>query len=283
MNRAPALGLVLLAATFAAAASCSGDDDDDPGGTGGTGGAHAHGGSSSSSTASNTGGTAGAGGSTTSPSTTSTTATTTGSGGSGNTGGGGGAPAPCPPDMAFADTFCMDRYEAPNQAGVDPLVMQSALDAEAWCEGVGKRLCTEDEWVKACEGPSGYKYPYGDTHVASRCNDDETWKVVNEGALNTWPSAAAQAEVDKLWQGEPSGSNAECVSGYGVFDLTGNIEEWVVRTQPHTNNYPHVLKGCYWAGCYGGAKPTCASTNPAHASAFRYYETGFRCCRDLGP
>jgi hypothetical protein len=214
-----------------------------------------------------------------------------GSGGQGGSGAQGGAsasssstgnplPQPCPPDMALVGTTCMDFYEAPNQKGAEPIVMQSALDGETWCEGVGKRLCTEDEWDIACAGPQNYIYPYGNSHIPSHCNDDKMWKVVNEGALNTWPSAAAQAEVDKLYQGAPSGSYDECVSGYGVFDLTGNIEEWVVRTKPHQNNYPHVLKGCYWAGCYGGTKPKCSSTNPAHASAFRYYETGFRCCKD---
>jgi hypothetical protein len=205
--------------------------------------------------------------------------------GGGGMGGSGGVDAggPCPSDMATVEAFCIDRYEAPNVAGADPLVMESAVTAEAWCAAHGKRLCTEDEWDTACAGPQNFIYPYGDTHVDSRCNDDKLWRVVDETALNTWPSATAQAEVQKLWQGAPSGSYPECVSGYGVFDLTGNIEEWVVRTQPHVNSYPHVLKGCYWAGCYGGAKPRCGSTNPAHADGFRYYETGFRCCQDAAP
>lgn len=189
-------------------------------------------------------------------------------------------PSPCPPDMAVVGAYCIDRYEAPNIAGEKPLVMESATSAEAWCAGVGKRLCTEDEWDIACEGPNGYVYPYGDTYEASRCNDDKTWKAPNESILATWPSAAAQAEVDKLYQGSPSGDYPGCVSGYGVYDMTGNIEEWVVRTKPHVNSYPHVLKGCYWSGCYGGSKPKCSSTNPAHADGFRYYETGFRCCKD---
>jgi hypothetical protein len=203
-------------------------------------------------------------------------------GGTGGMSGGGGVDAggPCPPDMATVPGFCMDRYEAPNQAGADPLVMESAVTAAQWCSDRGKRLCTEDEWDTACAGPQNFTYPYGDTHVDSQCNDDKTWRVVDEAALNTWPSATAQAEVQKLWQGAPSGSHPECVSGYGVFDLTGNIEEWVVRSQEHANDYPHVLKGCYWAGCYGGAKPRCGSTNPAHADGFLYYETGFRCCQD---
>jgi formylglycine-generating enzyme required for sulfatase activity len=89
--------------------------------------------------------------------------------------------------------------------------------------------------------------------------------------------------VDRVYQGTPSGSLEECDGGFGVFDLLGNVEEWVVRTEPHANNYPHVMKGCYWAGCYGGKKPTCGSTNPNHDSGFRYYETGFRCCMDAAP
>ena len=211
-----------------------------------------------------------------------------GASGGGGAGGIGGSSAsassggsPCPPDMALAAGFCVDRWEAPNLPGEKPLVMQSAVLAEQWCAKAGKRLCTEDEWDTACEGPAQTAYPYGDTHVAGRCNDDKTWRVVDEGALATWPSPAAQSEVDELWQGSPSGADAECVSGYGVFDMTGNVEEWVVRTKPHANSYPHVLKGCYWAGCFGGSKPTCQSTNPAHADGFMFYETGFRCCGDL--
>jgi formylglycine-generating enzyme required for sulfatase activity len=188
---------------------------------------------------------------------------------------------PCPPDMALAAGFCIDRFEAPNVAGARPLVMQSAISAAAWCEEHGKRLCTEDEWNAACQGLEGTVYPYGDTHEAARCNDGKTWIAPDEATLATWPSAAAQAEVDALYQAEPSGSLPGCVSSHGVYDLTGNVEEWVVRTRYHVNEYPHVLKGCYWSGCFGGAKPRCESTNPAHGDSFRFYETGFRCCRDL--
>ncbi len=236
------------------------------GGTMGSGGATGMGGTGTGGTGmGGTSGTTTTGSTGTTTTTSSTTTTTTG---------------PCPTDMAVVGAYCIDRYEAPNEPGKDPLVMESANTANAGCAAHGKRLCTEDEWDIACEGPQGYVYPYGDTHEASRCNDDKIWKAPNESTLATWPSAAAQAEVDKLWQGAPSGSYAGCVSGYGVFDMTGNVEEWVVRTKPHVNSYPHVLKGCYWAGCFGGAKPKCSSTNPAHADGFRFYETGFRCCKD---
>lgn len=213
-----------------------------------------------------------------------------GQGGQGGTGSGSALPvlepiqqpqvAPCPADMVLVEAFCMDRFEAPNIEGEKPLVMQSAITAEAWCLERGKRLCTEDEWVMACEGPAHTVYPYGDEHQDGACNDDKTWIAPDEAVLATWPSPEAQAEVDALYQGAPSGSYPGCVSSYGVYDLTGNVEEWVIRTQYHVNEYPHVMKGCYWSGCYGGAKPRCGSTNPAHGSSFLFYETGFRCCRD---
>ncbi len=207
-----------------------------------------------------------------------------GMGGIAGVGGAGGAVGPaCPEDMARVGAFCMDRYEAPNQKGAKPMVMQSATGGDAWCKKIGKRLCTQDEWETACSGPKHYTYPYGNTHLSGACNDEKVWKVVNEQVLATWPSAAAQAEVQKLYQAAPSGSYGECVSADGVYDLTGNVEEWTVRTKPTSTGYPHVLKGCYWAACYGGSKPTCGWTNPAHADGFMFYETGFRCCRDLQP
>jgi len=194
-----------------------------------------------------------------------------------------GDPTACASDSVDIDGVCMDRYEAPNQAGASPLPMQSALSGESWCAMRGKRLCSEAEWVRACEGPSGRPYPYGQSYARGTCNDDKTWISPNWTVLGTFPSDPAVMEVDRLYQGDPSGSRSGCVSEEGVMDLTGNVAEWVRRSFDHANNYPHVMKGCYWAGCYGGSNPSCAFTNPAHPSGFRSYEAGFRCCRDHLP
>lgn len=185
---------------------------------------------------------------------------------------------PCPSGMVAFTGFCMDRFEAPNQAGVPPLAMRTATDGMALCAAQGKRLCSEAEWVTACQGPAGLPYPYGTTYQRSRCNDDKTWKVPNWTVLGTWPSAAAQAEAKRLYQADPSGSRSGCISTDGVQDLTGNVAEWVVRSFPSSHNYDHVLKGCYWSGCYGGSPPSCSFVNPAHPGTFRTYEAGFRCC-----
>ncbi|MBI4950695.1 MAG: SUMF1/EgtB/PvdO family nonheme iron enzyme, partial [Myxococcales bacterium] len=206
-----------------------------------------------------------------------------GGGGYGGGGGGSGAAGPCAADMVLAGSACVDRFEAPNVAGVPPLAMQTAYDGEVWCAARGKRLCTDVEWIRACEGASATPYPYGDTWVAHRCNDDKTWIPPDWGVLASWPSQAAQDEAAALYQGDPSGSREACLSEDGAFDLTGNVAEWVVRTIPNANDYDHVMKGCYWSGCYGGTLPNCSFVNPAHPGGFRSYEAGFRCCRDAGP
>jgi len=187
----------------------------------------------------------------------------------------------CPSSMVRASTYCIDRYEAPNRRGARPLVMQSANDANEWCSEHGKRMCTEDEWISACQGPDHRQYPYGNDHVDERCNDDKVWQKVDEPLLAKWPAPEAKAHAKDLYQGTPSGSKRKCTSEYGARGMTGNVEEWVVRTRQHANAYPYLLIGCYWSCCYGGNKPTCHSTNNAHAPDFRFYETGFRCCKDL--
>ncbi len=52
-------------------------------------------------------------------------------------------------------TFCIDKFEAPNRAGVKPLVGMLNIEAAYWCDMHGKRLCTQAEWQRACRGPSG--------------------------------------------------------------------------------------------------------------------------------
>jgi formylglycine-generating enzyme required for sulfatase activity len=193
------------------------------------------------------------------------------------------ANGPCPGDMVQVFGFCIDRYEAPNVAGEYPLVMESALGAEKWCADHGKRLCGEDEWERACSGPESFAYPYGLIHEDAACADEKTWIEKDESTITQWPEKPAMGEVTRLYQAERSGTRAQCVSGFGAYDMTGNVEEWVVGDKKRHHAYEHVLKGCYWSGCYGGSKPTCTSTNAAHADAFKFYETGFRCCRDAKP
>jgi hypothetical protein len=189
----------------------------------------------------------------------------------------------CAEDMVSLPTFCIDRYEAPNRAGELPYALKTAEDGETWCAERDKRLCTEDEWTRACEGPHGRRYPYGNEYRRSVCNDDRPWLAVHWDLLAKWPSDVAVDEANRLFQADRSGARAGCTSEEGVLDLTGNVAEWVRRSDVASRpGYEHVLKGCYWAGCYHEPHPNCAFRNSAHPGSFRTYEAGFRCCSDRG-
>jgi sulfatase modifying factor 1 len=194
---------------------------------------------------------------------------------------------------------CMDRYEAPNVAGGLPLVMYTFVEAEAWCGARGKRLCFDDEWQEACAGPDQLAYPYGDTRVPGQCNDDKVWRAYDQPLLNGWPTsassptvgsldellaaaravsataAAAADHVASLYQGTGGGDLTGCVGPAGVFDLVGNVEEWTRRRDGGEPQFHGMLKGRYWA-----ESRTCQSGVTVHGDGFRFYEIGFRCCRD---
>jgi formylglycine-generating enzyme required for sulfatase activity len=170
---------------------------------------------------------------------------------------------------------CMDRHEWPNVAGQRPEVMLKFTEAEAACAGVGKRLCSEFEWELACEGPAHLPWPYGWSQAAGRCNSDRAYRAYDPKKLESPDAAVRRREVERLWQGAPSGSFPDCASPFGVMDLVGNVEEWVTTSRPE---WPHrsSLKGGFWAKPWAG----CRGTNDSHAPEFRFYEIGFRCCRD---
>lgn len=211
-----------------------------------------------------------------------------------------GPPVPCPEDMVTLSDACMDRYEAPNVAGALPLVMYNFYQAEAWCQARGKRLCTDVEWTAACAGTANTTYPYGDAHQPGVCNDEEVWLQYSQSQLSAWPGAVSTPAIDSvealfaaassvgataasssehvqwLYQAEPSGENAGCTNASGVYDLVGNVEEWTRRATGGSGDFLGNLKGRYWA-----ESRTCQSNITSHGNAFRFYEIGFRCCRDL--
>ncbi len=84
-----------------------------------------------------------------------------------------------------------------------------------------------------------------------------------------------QKEVERLWQGALSGDYEACRTPQGVHDLTGNLEEWVTSSRPR--KFKGVLMGGFWAKPWTG----CRGTNDAHEpTQFKFYEVGFRCCKD---
>jgi len=166
--------------------------------------------------------------------------------------------------------FCIDRYEYPNKAGTQPVVMKTWHEAVRTCASQGKRLCGDSEWTLACEGRERLPYPYGLTRSKDACNIDKPHPPVNERALAD--PKKRDAEVARLWQGEASGSRPQCASPYGAMDMTGNVDEWVVNEKGKP--FKSGLKGGYW----GPVRDRCRPMTTAHNEEFSYYQVGFRCC-----
>jgi formylglycine-generating enzyme required for sulfatase activity len=135
-----------------------------------------------------------------------------------------------------------------------PVVCIDWCDADAFCRSAGKQLCgaigggpdayddlpkendpTRSQWYLACAGEEKRAYPYGDTYVRGACRDLSI--SFGDGGTRT----------------APVGSTIGCHGPVGtpnaaVFDLSGNVAEWVDACQPGTDSAE--LKSCMARGGY---------------------------------
>jgi hypothetical protein len=167
--------------------------------------------------------------------------------------------------------FCMDRFEYPNRKGEYPVVYVNLPEAQELCRAQSKRLCTEDEWTFACEGEEARPYPYGFERDKDACITDRAWRPYDPSAYGKKETLVR--ELDHLWQGVPSGSQPRCRSPFGIYDMTGNIDEWTRSSIP---GRPSILKGGYW----GPVRTRCRPSTRAHGEAHVFYQQGLRCCSD---
>lgn len=174
--------------------------------------------------------------------------------------------------------YCIDEYEFPNRAGEKPPVMVSFYDAEKACADAGKRVCRESEWVAACEGPEETPFPTGWRREPEKCNFDNKWVSPILDRVYSKDADVQRAELERLDRSVPSGSRPECKSGFGVLDLTGNVDEWVradVEREGRRSRFAG-LKG----GAWGHVRNACRPVTTSHPPDFTYYFIGFRCCAD---
>jgi formylglycine-generating enzyme required for sulfatase activity len=174
--------------------------------------------------------------------------------------------------------FCIDKYEYPNRLGEKPPVMLNFFEASQLCSALHKRLCYEREWVTACEGPLEKPFPYGYARSSALCNFDNRWVDPRLSRVYSKDPEIQRAELERLDRSVASGQKPGCVSDYGVYDLTGNVDEWTLADydRPREHARFSALKG----GAWGHVRNACRPVTTSHAPEFRYYFIGLRCCSD---
>ncbi|OED37504.1 hypothetical protein AB833_23455 [Chromatiales bacterium (ex Bugula neritina AB1)] len=134
-----------------------------------------------------------------------------------------------------------------------PVVLVSYHDANTYAEWLSKqtgqrwRLPSENEWVKAARGNTGYIFPWGNTFDPAKLNSHDS------GPFDTVPVGTRTAP-----------------SPYGLLDAAGQVFEWV-----DTPNAKRAwVKGGSWddSGC-GVCRPAARHSRP---KTLKHILVGFR-------
>lgn len=194
------------------------------------------------------------------------------------------------------------RYEAQSVPGVYPQAYVNRPEAQSACRNAGKRLCTAQEWFRACRGTKRTAYPYGPNLVPEKCNmgkphllsqrfgdDPRQWKYdehFNSPLLDQEPGFLAK-----------TGEYAACVGDYGVYDMVGNVHEWVstpvdprvaadmpIKASLQSRLARLAGNGIFLGGFFSTWKQHgegCGFITIGHQANYHDYSTGFRCCADV--
>jgi formylglycine-generating enzyme required for sulfatase activity len=208
-----------------------------------------------------------------------------------------GDPDEKPAHKVLINAFLMDKYEVTvkqyaaflQESGGDrpsewktmnktsnqnrPVMGVDWAEAARYCKWAGKRLPTEAEWEKAARGTDGRLYPWG--------NDPPTPLHANYGKKE-WNNHEALVPVGTLEAGK---------SPYGIYDMAGNVWEWVSDWYDH-DYYKHspsespagpstggfkVIRGGSWNT---SARNLRAADRYFDPPSFRsQYVPGFRCAK----
>lgn len=156
-----------------------------------------------------------------------------------------------------------------------PATQVSWYGARLYCESIGKRLPTEDEWEAAARGDSDRWFPWGDD--PPRCG---AVVLPNDGdvamARDCPPAVAARAV----------GTSPQDETSDGVRDLGGNASEWTSSLYVANDRAAHrasgpaetprVIRGGSWGASFSARTSGRLGRPPSLMGA----NLGFRCASD---
>lgn len=173
-----------------------------------------------------------------------------------------------------------------------PITGANWYQARQYCRFVGKDLPTEAQWEKAARGPDGELYPWGNDPVSC---DVAVYKSAKGRSCGVKKRGSTKTGRVLEVGSRPPGR-------YGIYDLIGNVEEWVLDW--YTADYAVCGVDCAGEDPKGpcGGAPSCPGHDQrivrggswyydeTHATSWhrrphfpdnrapdRYHHFGFRC------
>ncbi len=148
----------------------------------------------------------------------------------------------------------------PGEIANHPVVWVSWQDAVEFAAWAGKRLPTPIEWQKTARGTDSRQFPWGDIPDPRRCN----CKEIGIGSTTA------------------VGAYKNGVSPYDVYDMAGNVAEWVfgkfnVHGPSDVGQVIRAVCGGSWRDSI--MRSRCASRR-GYRDGGRAPYVGFRCARD---
>ncbi|MFQ5900586.1 MAG: formylglycine-generating enzyme family protein [Thermodesulfobacteriota bacterium] len=167
------------------------------------------------------------------------------------------------------DNWIENKGNIPDNKGNHPVTYVNWFDAQEYCKWKGKRLLTEPEWEKAARGLEAFAFPWGNEFEKNKANTPQL------GIGDTMPV----------------GSFEDGKSPYGVYDMAGNVFEWVedwymaypgnTHPDPNEGKRYRVVRGGSWYDC---TYYKCGISAPTYNRIFfnpftKNNNFGFRCAK----